>query len=463
MTNWLPDIGLTEGPRYLAIAAAIEKAIEDGILLPGSRLPTHRELAWRLGVTIGTVTRAYGEAARLGLVTGEVGRGTYVRSLTATAPPFPEGPDKQPGFIDLSYSVPPVGGAERTAFGSLAALVREPESARLLGYQHPEDLATWQAATAQWLGFRGLSPRHEQIILTAGAQHGISVAFAGLAGPGETILTEELTYYGVNPVARLLGVQLKGLPCDQQGVLPDALEAACRHQQVKAFYCIPSLQNPTAITMPEDRRRAVADIANKLGIAIIEDDVFGMYAADPLPTISQFAPQHTYYLSSLSKTVAPGLRVGFLVTPPGVRERLSPALRGSGWLASPVTLGLAARWITDGTAEQIFRARQQEAHARSRLAQDILAPWQPTCPAGSLYCWLPLPEPWRASDFAQQAARSHVLVSISETFAIGHGRVPQALRICLGPPADRASLEKGLQLIARLLAEEEVGGLPQIV
>jgi len=453
MTNWLPDLSAFPGPRYQAIAAALAADVAAGRLKPGERLPTHRDLAWNLGVTVGTVSRAYAEAERRGLTSGEVGRGTYVRHAGAAERHIMMR-DPAPGAdapINMNFAFPPPGEEARYFGATLAALSREPDVAALLDYQPHAGLLRHRAAGAAWLARSGVEVPPERVVVTGGAQHGIAVCLAAVTQPGDRVLCEALTYPGVQSIARLLGLRFEGVAFDDQGLKPEAVDAACRANEVKALYCVPTCQNPTTAIMPEARRREIAEVAKRHDIAIIEDDIFTLLFDAAPPPVQAFAPEHTYFLTSLSKSVAPGLRVGYATGPARAAERLASAVRATCWMATPLTAEIATRWVLDGSAERILKSRQRESAARRELALDILGKWQPACPPGSIYLWMTLPEPWRSADFALEAQRRGVAVTPAEVCAIGRQTMEYGVKVCLGPPRDRAELADGLQRLATLI------------
>jgi len=312
MTSWTPDLTTIDGPRYLAIAEALARDIAADRLKPGERLPTHRDLAWKLGVTVGTVTRAYAEAERRGLVAGEVGRGTFIRDTAAVpdaAPPVaPEGGS----LIDLSRNFPAEIPGDRTVADALAAVAQSRDFDRLLQYQASGGMPAHRMEAARRFTAAGLETRAEQVAICNGVQNGMLLAAATFARPGDTILTESLTFYGIKSLANLLSIRLQGVAMDEDGLLPAALDAACRVWSPKALYLIPTIQNPTASVMPEERRREIAAICRRHDVGIIEDDIYGFLIDRPPPPIARFAPERTLLMSGLSKCMAPGLRLGYL-------------------------------------------------------------------------------------------------------------------------------------------------------
>ena len=453
---WSPDLTEQPGPRYLGIANALAGDIERGSLEPGSRLPTHRDLARELGVTVGTVSRAYGEAKRRGLVTGEVGRGTFVlergEEQEGTELDLPEWPDTD--AIDLSMNVPPSPGRteEDVALAvALDSLASRPGVGQLLQYQPHAGAARHRAAGVDWIGRVGLEVDAKQVLVCTGSQHAMAVCFSTLTKPGDVVLTESLTYAGMKALANLFHFKLRGVPMDEQGMLPEAFQAACESTGAKLLYCVPTLQNPTNTVMPVERRKEIAAIARRHGVVIVEDDIHGLLPPEPVPPIAQFAPDITCYIASVSKAIAPGLRISYLAAPESLVERLTPGLWLTTWMASPLTAEVATLWIQNGTADRILEQRRKEATVRQQLAADILDGFQLQTHPYGYHIWLHLPEPWRAEDFTQQALKQQVVITPPSAFIVGRERLPHAVRVCLGGVRERDRLASGLRILADIL------------
>ncbi|MCI0431755.1 MAG: PLP-dependent aminotransferase family protein [Rhodospirillales bacterium] len=445
MTNWNPDIGRREGPIYRAIADALAEDMAGGQLARGQRLPTHRDLARRLGVTIGTVTRAYAEAERRGLVDATVGRGTFVK---APARALGGGHEAGPGIVDLRSNYPALAASASALAEALNTLARDPASGELLRYQDHAGLPRHRAAGARLIARSGLAVPPERVLVTAGGQHAIAVALLTIAQPGDVVLTEELTYHGFKRLAQHLRLRLHGVALDHEGMDPEAFEMACRTQAPRALYCTPTLQNPTAAVMSETRRARIAAIAAAYGVTIIEDDIFGFLVPEQRP-LTAFAEGPACYISSVSKSLAPGLRLGFLAVPESESARYAEAIQVTSWMAPPLSGEIVCRWVEDGTAERLIAAQREEIAARIRIAAERLGHLMPhTYPAAS-HLWLKLPAPWRADRFQQQALSAGVAVTTAEAFAVGVS-VPEAIRLCLGAAPSRALLDKALVTIARL-------------
>lgn len=453
MTMWTPALPRNAPSKYRALLDALQRDVHTGLLQPGERLPTQRELAKRLGLAIGTVSRAYAVAERRGLVAGEVGRGTFVRGAEAGAE---EGAveDEDPGLIDLSKNRLVRDTHTGLAARTLEALAARSDLDRLLDYYQPAPgMTRHRTAGAGWIARAALEVPAERVILTSGAQHGTVTVLASLTRPGDLVLTEPVTYTGMKAIASLLHLQLKGLAVDDKGVVPSSFAAACREARPRALYCMPTLQNPTGITMPLERRQEIVAIARENDVAVLEDDVYGFLPDTPLPPLAALAPSHAYYITSTSKSLAPGLRIGYVVAPPGKAERVSAVIRASTWLTSPLLAELVTEWIERGDADAMVAWKRAETSARHGIAARILGPWisRSTREDRSFHFWLPLPEPWRTEAFVAQARARGVVVSPSEEFVVGRESAPHAIRVCLGATVGRDRLEEGLTRLAEML------------
>jgi len=453
MTIWIPDISQADGPRYLAIAQAIAAAIETGELAPEEKLPTHRELAYQLGVTVGTITRAYKEAERQGHLIGEVGRGTFVRSVKTAENQFAVKHRRQTGLIDMSLNFPPDVGRTAAFAETLKNLSRSNILHTLLDYHPAAGMAHHRLAGAEWMSSRHWKADPEEVLVTNGGQHSIATVLLALTKPGDTLLCEEFTYPVTKVAAQELGLKLHGLAMDDQGLIPKALDTACRADGARVLYCMPSFHNPSGIYMPEERRRQIAEVAKKHDLLVIDDDVFGNLHPDPAPPLSAFIPDNACYVVS-AKHLAPGLRIGFLRVPSRIFAAVETAIRTTCWMAPPFMAEVMTRWIEDGTASKLVSEQCKEAARRQQMAEKHLARHGYHAPErGPYHLWLPLPAPWREDRFVALARERGVALIGSDTFAAPRRQPAHAVRICLGCTHDRDRVEKGLEIIAQILDE----------
>jgi DNA-binding transcriptional MocR family regulator len=430
---------------HRALAAAIAADVQAGRLRAGDRLPPQRDLADALGVTVMTVTRGYAEAQRLGLVAGEVGRGTFVRP-PAFAPLVPT----DPGLLDLGTNalLPQAHAHELSA--SFAALVTRTGPAQLFNYQQHAGRPEHRASGARWLQTAGVPALPADVVLTSGAQHAMAVAMSTLMAPGDSVLCESVTYTGMRSLAHHLHVRAHPVSMDGEGLLPDALEDAAHETGARVLYCMPTVQNPTARVMSRKRRQEIAAVAARLNIWIVEDDVYGFLVTGATP-LAALAPERTFYLSSLSKSLVPGLRVGFLRVPTGWIDRVIGAVFATTVTVSPASAAAAAQWIDDGTVERVVAWKRQEIRARQQLARAVLGD-RVSGAAESQHLWMTLPASWTPEDFAREARQRGVLVTPGRDFAVARHETPNAVRVCLGPPAERQSLKLALTTLQDILS-----------
>ncbi len=441
MTKWRPQLATTERPIYEALANAVGRDISSGRLQPGDRLPPQRELADALGVTVPTVTRAYSLAARRGWVGGEVGRGTFVRPLIAS---------EVDGLLDLSLNVLP----PHAHLGEVAERLELPRDAgrraTLLGYPPHEGRAEHRAMGVRWIARRGVIADAAQVVVTSGAQHALAVALSGHLDAGDSVLVEELTYAGLLEAIRLLGLKPVAVAMDADGMRPDVLDRVARETGARVIALQPVVHNPTGLSMPPARRRAIADVIARHSLHVVEDDIYGFVAPDTRPLSTELASWT--YVTSLSKSVVAGLRIGFVAAPIAAIPRVSRALFATSVTTSPLTAELALSLIEDGTADRIVEWKREEMRARHAMARATLPGLPGTMHPASPHVWWPLPRPWRASEFVTAARERGILLGASEGFLGQPGATPRAVRLCLGPPSTRERLQWALDTLRDLAA-----------
>jgi DNA-binding transcriptional MocR family regulator len=451
--TWRPTLEDTPRPLVDRLLAALERDIRSGVLPPGLRLPPQRELAFFLGISLGTVTKAYAEAERRGLTQATVGRGTFVAAPAPDAA-FRFSPRGQPSGVNLAQNVRPVLSGEAALKQALGKLRRKDLSSMLVYSpsagedEHRRAMADWLARTTR------LKPDWRDIAVTAGGQQAVALALGALASPGDAILTEAGTYYGLRTLAEHAGYRLKGLQLDDEGLVPEALDRAAGATGARVLYVTPTLHNPTGRTMSQARREDIVRGARARDLWIVEDDVYALYAgANAVTPLAALAPERTLYVSSLSKSLSAGLRVGILLTPGGDHlERVLRALRATAYSAPSLGPAIGAQWIEDGAADALAAEVLAEMQRRVKLALKLFGPAAepPSFPA-SLHVWLPMAE-LDAERAAAHALRAGVEVTPpSAPIVDWHGL--SGLRVCLGGVEDYAELERALKAVA-----EAVGG-----
>ncbi|MCK1405250.1 PLP-dependent aminotransferase family protein [Bradyrhizobium sp. 76] len=450
LSAWRPRQLASEGPRYLALVNALEQDIADGRLSDGDRLPPHRDLARELSLSVGTVSKAYQEAEQRGIVSGHVGQGTFVRRRSAARAEPP--PRDEP--INLALNVPVEGGETQILSQTFSEVMREADLAPLLRY-HPHG-GIWQhrEIIAASMSDSKLTVNPTQLFLCNGAQHAIDIALRLVAKPGDNILVDTFTYSGFKAIAAASHLNLVPVEMDDEGIKPEALKEAYRTSGARVLYCMPTLQSPTARTMSLARRRRIAEVAEELDLAVIEDDVYGFFFTERPVPIASLAPSRTFYITSYSKCLAPAFRLGTLTVPTDHISQTELLMHASAWFVAPMLSEVVVRLIESGKLEHLLRERRLQALERYRVFLDVFpkaAKLQ--CPA--FYAWLPLPREWSADQFAAAARGRGILVTPRIAFAVNDGD-PGATRICLGAPKDVVALSDALQTLREILVRHPV-------
>lgn len=441
---WLGNFVLHGGPRYMQIADFIERALSDGRLKPGERLPPQRRLASLLQVDLTTVTRAYDEAKRRRLLEGRGALGTY-----AAAPKI-----ALVEMLDLSMNMPPAPAGvdfDDMLKQGLSQVLMRTDSAMLMSYHLGGGSTVARAAGASWLAPMLGKVEQDHLAICPGSQAALAALILTLSRPGDAILTEQALYPGLRTAAELLGRRIVTVPTDGDGMLPDMLERAWRKHRAPLVYLNPTLQNPTTSTMPALRRRDIAAVAGRCSIRIIEDDPYWLLAENAPPPVAHFGPRHVYYIATLSKALTPGLRTAFVVLPDAQeRQRFLAALSAFAVMATPLATALATQWIHDGAAGRLLAGVREEARARQVQARQVLAGTLSGSGAG-IHIWLPLPGYWTSRELAATARAEGLAVTASDVFVTGP-MLPNAIRISLGACSDRTHLAAALKKLSQLLA-----------
>lgn len=443
-------LGDSNKPKYLAIAEELAQSILSGQMAIGEKLPPQRDLAIRLGVTTGTVSRAYASLERRGLAMARVGDGTYIRALEKTL--TASNAEVLPAPIDLAHNVAipteDIQALQRT-FEEISA---DPQALQqVLSYQPETGLRSHREAGAKWLRRFGTSGNWNRVMITHGVQHGLTCILSSLARPGDVVLTETLSYPGLQTLARLMRLQLIGVEMDGEGMLPQALEKISKTLGAKLMYCSPTLHNPTSSTMSIARRADIAAVALRCGLLIIEDCVHAAAQASPLPALSTWLPEQSFLLSSFSKVMAPGLRVGFLEASPAWLDKFAAFMRADCWMVSPLLPEITTRWIESGAIEHLIALQRQSIGARLACAREILEGLEFKSDPDYPLLWLPLPDPWRAGQFSAALRHAGVLVRTADHFAVGRSPAPHAIRISLNAPLSIDELAVGLNRLKTLI------------
>ncbi|QQO01407.1 aminotransferase-like domain-containing protein [Pseudomonas sp. SW-3] len=435
--------------RYKSLVDAFAADIRSGRLPPGTRLPTHRLLAASHGLALVTASRVYAELEAMGLVSGETGRGTFVRETSLPPSLGIHQPSVAAGMIDLNFNYPSVPGQADLLRNALRQLALSGDLESHLRYQPHAGRLHERASVARHLEVRGLTVQAEQVLLVSGAQHGLTVALMALLQPGDVIAADALTYPGFKVLAETLHLEVVPIPGTDTGPDLEALEKLCRSRSVRAVYTMPTLHNPLGWVMAADQRERLVAIARQHDLHIIEDAAYAFLAEDSLPPLAQLAPERTVYVSGFSKSVATGLRVGFVAAPLQTVPALERTIRATTWNTPGVMTAIACAWIDDGTVSQLEAQKRADAQARQAVADQHLAGLQFVRHPSSYFIWLPLSEDARADQIAMALMREQVAVSTAEPFATSV-HVPHAIRLALGS-VDLGALAVALEKVKRVV------------
>jgi DNA-binding transcriptional MocR family regulator len=432
--------------EYLKLADTIAAEITAGTLRPGDRLPPQRDFAYERKIAVSTASRIYTELLRRGLVVGEVGRGTFISGEArrgVAAPSEPRGIR-----IDLEFNYPLLPDQTALIAKSLDGLEKPAALDAALRQATSVGTPALRSAAAAYLSQAAWSPSPEQLVFTGNGRQSIAAALAAVIPTGGRCGVEALTYPFIKGIAARLGISLVPLALDEGGVRPDSVQKAHREAHLSAIYIQPAIQNPLGMTMTSTRRADLVRIVEKLNLPILEDNVYGFL--DDEPPLAAIAPDSCIVIDSLSKKVAPGLTLGFIVPPQRLRDTVIASVRSGGWTASGFAFAAAQRMIGDGTVAELARLKRLDARARQKLAVDRLSGFEIQTNGKCYHLWLTLPAHWRSQTFVAAAARRDIALTPSTTFAVTPGHAPNAVRLALAAPT-MDQLDSGLRTLSAML------------
>lgn len=439
--------------RYKTLVDTFARDIASGALPPGTRLPTHRQLAEQQGLALVTASRVYAELETMGLISGETGRGTFVREI---ALPLSHGVDQQAavaGVLDLNFNYPSLPGQAELLRVGLRQLALSGDLEALLRYQPHAGRSHERACIARHLERRGLTVDAEELLIVSGAQHGLAATVMGLLKPGEVVAVDALTYSGFKVIAEAQRLEMVPIPLKDDGPDLDALEKLCCARRIKAAYTMPTLHNPMGWVMDLAWRERLVAIARQHGLMLIEDAAYAFLADEPPTPLRDLAPELTVYVSGFSKNVATGLRVGFVVAPLQWVPAIERTIRATTWNTPGVMTALVCGWIEDGTVARLEVEKREDATRRQALARTVLAGLRIVGHPASYFLWVQLPEDARADQVAVELLAKNIAVSTAEPFAIS-SPVPHAIRLALGS-VDMPTLTEALHKVRQIIGNYE--------
>lgn len=446
--SWKPSIDKTEKPIYKTLAGQLEQDILNGVLLPGTKLPPQRELADYLDLNLSTISKALKLCELKGLLSASVGSGTFVSYDALSNAYLLE--DTKPKLIEMGATLPDNASYE-PLFLQLKSMLQETDYGKWFGYARAGE-SLWQKDAAIKLMRRGgFETTVDHILFANGGQNAIAATLASLCKPGDRIGVDHHTYPGLKTVAAMLSVQIVPIKSENYEMSPNAFEYACKNDNIKGIYLIPDYHNPTASCLSVENRKAIAEIAKKYNQFIIEDATYHLLNEKPLPAVASFAPEQVIYIASLSKSIAPGLRLAYVAVPSRFKEPISKALYNLNISVSPLLAELAARTIVSNQFEILIEDHREQTIRRNQIVDQYLSDYTCLGNETGIFRWLLLPGKITGAEFERVAAQHGVQVYAAERFVVGNSCPEQAVRVSVCAPETPDELEQGLMILKRLL------------
>ncbi|WP_201004030.1 aminotransferase-like domain-containing protein [Paenibacillus glycanilyticus] len=449
--SWKPSIDRTQKPIYKVLARQLQQDILTGVLVPGTRLPSQRELADFLDLNLSTISKAFKMCELKGLLSAAVGSGTFV-SYDALSNAYLLEDTKPMHMIEMGATLPDKDSYEPLLL-QLRSMLQEPNYEQWFGYGRAGE-SLWQKDAAMKLIRRsGLETTLDRIVFANGGQNAIAATLASLCKPGDRIGADPHTYPGLKTAAAMLSIQIVPIKSENDVMSPAAFEYACKNDNIKGIYLIPDYHNPTTSTMSVENRKQIAAIARKYNQFIIEDAAYSLMCKQPHPAVASFAPDQSIYIASLSKSIAPGLRLAYAAVPSVYKEQIAKALYNLNVSVSPLFAELAARTIVSNQFESLIEKHREQAILRNQIVNRYLADYTCLGVDTGIFRWLLLPDNITGAEFEKLAARQGVQVYAADRFVVGNSSPERAVRIAVCAPETIEDLEEGLSILQHLLRD----------
>ncbi|MFC5592050.1 PLP-dependent aminotransferase family protein [Sporosarcina soli] len=448
--SWKPSIDKTKKPIYQALAEQLKQDIVNGVLLPGTKLPPQRELADYLDLNLSTISKAFKVCGLEGLLSSAVGSGTFV-SYDALSNAYLLEDSKPKHLIEMGATLPDNDSYE-PLLAQLKSMVQETDYEKWFSYGRGGESLWQKDAAVQLIRRGGFETTVDHILFANGAQNAIAATLASLCKPGDRIGVDHHTYPGLKTVAAMLNVQIVPIQSENYVMSPAAFENACKNDNIKGIYLIPDCHNPTASCMSVENRKKIAAIGKKYNQFIIEDASYQLLIEKPFPPIASFAPEQVIYIASLSKSMAPGLRLAYMAVPNRFKEPISKALYNLNISVSPLLAELSARMIVSNQFEALIEGHRKQTIRRNQVFDRYLADYMSLGCETSIFRWLLLPSRMTGAEFESLAAQYGVQVYAAERFVVGNSSPERAVRISVCAPDTLEELEKGVVILKRLLS-----------
>ena len=449
---------------------------------PGAKLPPTRELAAEAGVNHLTAARVYRKLAELGYVTAQVGRGTFVRTLTPATGALQGDewqvyalPQKEISYseqvladtfslagrddvISLATGWPAPSLYPTDELARITAEVFEEEGGNALSYLNAEGLFDLREQIALRGREHGYATDADEIVITSGAQQGIALAASATLEPGDVAVIESPTFIGMMTALRSSGARVIGVPVDEDGFDVDGLERLLARHEVKLVGLQSACQNPTGSNLSEERRRRLAELAIERNFFILEDRVYAdmRFEGPSVRSLRELAPAHVIYANSLSKVVGGGLRAGWLAARGPVRDRLALLKLEADFHSPTLIQHIAARWLATGAYDRHVKRtmpfyRERRDALLASLERHLAGEYHVDTPHGGHHLWVTLTRPLDERALYSEAARNGVMFTPGGAVT-AERRSQTSFRLSfslLDPP----ELDEGVRRLARSIRE----------
>lgn len=445
--SWRPKINKTKTPLYLAIYNTLEKDIKNGILLPGDKLPPQRELADFLDVNLSTITRAFKLCEAKGLISGSIGKGTYISSdISANLPMLHEDDENESKFIDLGASHP-LYSQNKYIAQILKKLPSKINVENLLRYCDISGTPTQKESGRLWLEKLGVHTNVRNILLTAGLQNSLAIILCSLFSFGDKIATNSVIYPGFKNIANMLGIRLIPVPYKNQVMDLKYLEYVCKSENLKGIYIMPDMHNPTTLTMGKDERKGISNIIQKYSLIGIEDGTYTFLNDIYQVPLYELASDNVIHISTISNSLSAGLRISYMITPNKYRERLLEGIRNINVMSSPLEAEIVSQLIQTGLADTIVNDKLREIKKRNIITQERLNGCQLWGNESCQFRWLLLPNNINSHELELRLLKKNIKVFCSDRFLVGNATYDQAIRLAICSPNTEKELIIALDII----------------
>jgi len=459
-------------PLYRQLYTSLRQLIAAGTIEAGGRLPATRELAGQLGLNRATILAAYELLEADGLIAGHVGRGSFVvgaaprnagidwRELLGPAPALAPSPAAAP-LASFSSSRPsellfPLDEFRATCDEVIAS----GEAPNILQLGSPAGYPPLRRFLLEQARAEGAARDTDDILITSGCQQAFTLLQNLLVRNGETVLLEDPVYPGMRNVFERSGARLVGVTVNDTGLDVEALARSAERANPRLLAVTSNFQNPTGATLPLESRRTLLQIAQAAGVIVVENDIYGalVYEGEPLPSLKQLDESgDTILLRSFSKIAFPGLRVGWVIGPRPLIEKLIEAKQCSDLHTDQLSQAILLRFAQSGRLERHRQHMLAAGRERLHAALDACRRYLPssveyTRPRGGMSMWLRLPAPLDAGELLPRAEREGVTYIPGKYFAVSRPDA-RALRLSFAGMAPE-QIRSGIAVLGRIFKNE---------